>query len=57
MMTGASMMIANEKATPNAARFSVGLGRRAMMAARYGPSTAIMTHVPARGSQKEQMYL
>ncbi len=57
MMTGASMTMANEKATPNAARFWVGLGRRAMMAARYGPATAIMTHVLARGSQNAQIYL
>jgi hypothetical protein len=29
-----------------------GSGRRAMMAARNGPSNAIISHVPASGTQK-----
>ena len=55
MKTGDSMMMANAKATPNAARFTVGSGRRAMIAARYGPSAAIISHVPASGSQKTRI--
>ena len=57
MMTGDSAKMATAKATPKAARFSVGPGRRAMTAARKGPSTAIMNQVPARGSQKARILL
>ena len=55
MKTGDSMMIAKAKATPNAARLVRASGRRAMMAARYGPSAAIISQVPASGSQKVRM--
>ena len=34
-----------------------GSGSRAMMAARNGPSDAIMSHVAARGDQKTKMDL
>jgi hypothetical protein len=34
---------------------NLGSGIRAMMAARYGPSTPIMSQVAARGAQKSAM--
>ena len=52
MMTGPSARIAIAKATPYAARLILGSGSRAMVAARSGPSTAIMSQVAARGDQK-----
>ena len=55
MMTGASTMMAKANATPNAARLRTGSGCLAMMAARYGPSTAIMSQVPASGAQNLKM--
>ena len=55
MMTGASMMMAKANATPNAARLTVGSARRAMNAARYGPSIAIISQVLASGSQKRRI--
>ena len=55
MMTGASMRSAKAKATPYAARLKRGSGRRAMTAARNGPSTDIMIQVAASGSQKRKM--
>ena len=54
MITGASTMIANAKATPWAARLYLGSGRRAMTAARKGPSTAIISQVACRGSQNRE---
>ena len=50
------MMMAKANAIPNAARLTTGASSLAMMAARYGPSTDIMTHVPARGSQRVRMF-
>ena len=55
MMTGDSTMIAKANATPNAARLGAASGSRAMIAARYGPSIAIISHVPASGSQKTKI--
>ena len=55
MMTGASIRIASAKATPYAAKLTVGSGSRAMIAARKGPSVAIMIHVAAKGAQKRAM--
>ena len=55
MMTGASIRIARANATPCAARLNVGSGSRAMIAARNGPSDAIITQVAARGAQNLKM--
>ena len=52
MMTGDSMMMAKAKATPKAARLTAGASSLAMIAARYGPSRAIISQVPANGAQK-----
>ncbi len=51
MITGASASRAKLKATPNAARLYSGDPSRAMIAVRNGPSTDIISHVAARGSQ------
>ena len=56
MMTGASIRIAKAKATPCAARLNLASARRAMTAARNGPSVAIMIQVAASGTQKRKMY-
>jgi hypothetical protein len=55
MMTGASTRIAHAYATPWAARLNLGSARRAMTAASSGPSTDIMSHVAASGTQKRKM--
>ena len=55
MMIGDSTIQARAEATANAARFSLGTGRRAMTAARNGPSAAIISQVAWRGSQKRAM--
>ena len=55
MITGASIRIANANATPCAARLNFGSARRAMTAARNGPSTAIIIHVAASGSQNSRI--
>jgi hypothetical protein len=55
MMMGDSTIQAREEATAKAARFSLGAARRAMTAARKGPSAAIMSHVASRGSQNRTM--
>jgi hypothetical protein len=52
MITGASITNAKEKATPYAARLNLGSGNLAISAERNGPSTDIINHVAARGSQK-----
>ncbi len=52
MITGASSSRAKDRDTPNAARLYWGSARRAIRAARNGPSTAIISQVAARGSQK-----
>jgi hypothetical protein len=57
MMTGASMNTAKEKATPNAARLNLGFASLAMIAARKGPSVAIISHVAASGIQKKNIFL
>jgi hypothetical protein len=57
MMTGASMNTAKENATPNAARLNLGFASLAMMAARKGPSMAIISHVAASGIQKKNIFL
>ena len=49
--------IPNAMATPQAARLNLGSGSRAIMAARNGPSAAIMSHVAARGAQKKKIDL
>ena len=55
MITGASTSTAIAIATPYAASPSVGSGSRATTAARYGPSTAIITHVAASGAQNAKI--
>jgi hypothetical protein len=55
MITGASIRIASAKATPCAARLYVGSGSRAIIAAKNGPSEAIMTQVAAKGTQKRRI--
>ncbi|MND02945.1 hypothetical protein D3C83_225350 [compost metagenome] len=51
-MIGASAIQASANATPYAARLSTASGIRATIAAMYGPSTDIMSHVAASGAQK-----
>ena len=55
MMTGDSTSTANATATPYAARPIVGSARRAMTAARNGPSVAIINQVAASGIQNLRM--
>ena len=50
------MMIANANATPKAARLIVGASSLAIIAARYGPSAAIMSQVLASGAQKVKIF-
>ena len=56
MMMGASISRANEKETPKAARLNLGSGSLAMIAAKKGPSTAIINQVAAKGTQKEKIF-
>ena len=55
MITGASIKIASANVTPYAPKLNSGSGRRAIIAAKNGPSEAIMTHVAANGAQKSRM--
>ena len=55
MITGDSIRIAKANATPWAARLIVGSGRRAIMAARKGPSAAIISQVADSGDQNRVM--
>ena len=55
MMIGASTSIASENATPNAARLNLASGNRAISAVRNGPSSDIISHVAASGSQNTAM--
>jgi len=57
MMMGASIIRANENATPYAARLYFGSLKRAIIAARYGPSNDIINQVANSGSQKMAMFL
>jgi hypothetical protein len=57
MMIGASMIRANENATPQAARLNFGSANLAMIAARKGPSKAIINQVAASGSQNIEIFL
>ena len=57
MMIGASTRRAIEKAIPYAARLNFGSFNLAIMAARKGPSVAIMSQVAARGIQKINIFL
>jgi hypothetical protein len=57
MMIGASMSTPKEKATPKAARLNLGSMSLAMIAARIGPSAAIINHVAASGTQKIKIFL
>jgi hypothetical protein len=55
IMIGDSISHASDVATPNAARPRAASGIRATIAAMYGPSSAIMNHVAASGSQNRTM--
>jgi hypothetical protein len=55
MMTGDSIRMANAKATPYAARLIVGSAILAMMAAKKGPSVAIISHWKDSGSQNRKI--
>ena len=55
IMIGDSTSHASENATPYAARLNAASGMRAMIAATYGPSADIISHVAARGSQKTRI--
>ena len=56
MMIGASRNRAKEKAMPYAARLNLGLAIRAMIAAKKGPSIAIISQVAAKGAQKMNIF-
>ena len=56
IIIGASISKASENATPKAARLNLGSGSLAMMAAKKGPSTAIINQVAASGTQKEKIF-
>ncbi len=49
------MSSANENATPYAARLNFGSPRRAITAARNGPSTDIISQVAASGAQNTKI--
>ena len=55
IMIGDSASHASANATPYAARLNAASGIRAMIAATYGPSMAIISHVAANGSQNARM--
>ncbi len=57
IIMGASIRTAKENATPYAAKLYLGSARRAIIAARKGPSAAIISQVEARGIQKRKIFL
>ena len=57
IITGASIISANEKATPKAAKLYFGSGKRAIIAAINGPSNDIINQVAASGSQNLNIFL
>ena len=56
IITGASIISANANATPYAARLYIGSSNLAINADRKGPSTDIINHVAANGSQKTNIF-
>ncbi len=48
-------MIESEKVTPKMARFGSGFARRAITAANIGCSTAMSSHMAARGTQNQKI--
>jgi hypothetical protein len=57
IIMGDSIRTAKENATPYAAKLYLGSARRAIIAARKGPSAAIISQVEARGIQKRKIFL